>query len=137
MRIGISFQELQVLLIEDDEMSRVTVRAMLAELGVQNIVVIPDCKEAINMFDQNMAKIDLVLCDWNMPEITGLDFLKFTRNKRKGLPFIMITGRNDYDSVISARDEGVNAYLRKPFTIEDLKEKIIKVMERSRFGEAH
>lgn len=75
---------------------------------------------------------DLVLCDWEMPEMSGLELLQWMRQQPQyqKVPFIMITSRGDKDHVIEAVKEGVSEYLGKPFSPEGLSRKIIKVMGR-------
>ncbi|GHD42695.1 Response regulator receiver domain-containing protein [Marinobacter persicus] len=75
---------------------------------------------------------DLVLCDWEMPEMSGLELLQWMRQQPhyEKVPFIMITSRGDKDHVVEAVKEGVSEYLGKPFSPEGLSKKIIKVMGR-------
>ncbi|MBB5319698.1 response regulator [Marinobacter oulmenensis] len=75
---------------------------------------------------------DLVLCDWEMPEMSGLELLQWMRQQPhyQKVPFIMITSRGDKDHVVEAVKEGVSEYLGKPFSPEGLSKKIIKVMGR-------
>ncbi|KAA1175568.1 response regulator [Marinobacter salinexigens] len=79
------------------------------------------------------STFDLVLCDWEMPEMSGLELLQWMREQPqyKTVPFIMITSRGDKDHVIEAVQKGVSEYLGKPFSPEGLSKKIIKVMGRS------
>lgn len=76
------------------------------------------------------ASFDLILCDWEMPEMSGLELLQWMRQQPQyeKVPFIMITSRGDKDHVIEAVKEGVSEYLGKPFSPEGLSKKIIKVM---------
>ncbi len=76
------------------------------------------------------ATFDLILCDWEMPEMSGLELLQWMRQQPQyeKTPFIMITSRGDKDHVIEAVKEGVSEYLGKPFSPEGLSKKIIKVM---------
>nr|WP_297398333.1 response regulator [uncultured Marinobacter sp.] len=76
------------------------------------------------------ANFDLVLCDWEMPEMSGLELLQWMRQQPQfeKVPFIMITSRGDKDHVVEAVKEGVSEYLGKPFSPEGLSRKIIKVM---------
>ncbi|MBY6033769.1 response regulator [Marinobacter daepoensis] len=78
------------------------------------------------------SNFDLVLCDWEMPEMSGLELLQWMRQQPQyqKVPFIMITSRGDKDHVIEAVKEGVSEYLGKPFSPEGLSKKIIKVMGR-------
>ncbi|HET8802432.1 MAG TPA: response regulator [Marinobacter sp.] len=79
------------------------------------------------------ANFDLVLCDWEMPEMSGLELLQWMRQQPQfeKVPFIMITSRGDKDHVVEAVKEGVSEYLGKPFSPEGLSRKIIKVMGRT------
>jgi len=78
------------------------------------------------------ASFDLVLCDWEMPEMSGLELLQWMRQQPRyeKVPFIMITSRGDKDHVVEAVKEGVSEYLGKPFSPDGLSKKIIKVMGR-------
>ena len=73
---------------------------------------------------------DLVLCDWEMPEMSGLELLQWMRQQPQyeKVPFIMITSRGDKDHVVEAIKEGVSEYLGKPFSAEGLSSKVSKVM---------
>lgn len=75
---------------------------------------------------------DLILCDWEMPEMSGLELLQWMRQQPQyeKVPFIMITSRGDKDHVVEAVKGGVSEYLGKPFSPEGLSNKIIKVMGR-------
>ena len=75
---------------------------------------------------------DLILCDWEMPEMSGLELLQWMRQQPQyeKVPFIMITSRGDKDHVVEAVKEGVSEYLGKPFSPDGLSKKIIKVMGR-------
>jgi len=76
------------------------------------------------------ASFDLILCDWEMPEMSGLELLQWMRQQPQyeKVPFIMITSRGDKNHVIEAVKEGVSEYLGKPFSPDGLSKKIIKVM---------
>ncbi|HDZ36964.1 MAG TPA: response regulator [Marinobacter sp.] len=76
---------------------------------------------------------DLILCDWEMPEMSGLELLQWMRQQPQyeKTPFIMITSRGDKDHVIKAVQEGASEYLGKPFSPEGLSKKIIKVMGKA------
>ncbi|MEQ9545434.1 MAG: response regulator [Marinobacter sp.] len=75
---------------------------------------------------------DLILCDWEMPEMSGLELLQWMRQQPQyeKVPFIMITSRGDKDHVVEAVREGVSEYLGKPFSPDGLSKKVIKVMGR-------
>jgi CheY-like chemotaxis protein len=84
-------------------------------------------KEAQAMLEAE--KYDLILCDWEMPSVSGYELLNWIRNHPtlKDLPFIMITARNEKENVIKAMQAGVNSYVIKPFTIEGLIQKMAEV----------
>lgn len=76
------------------------------------------------------VRFDLILCDWEMPEMSGIELLQWMREQPQyaQIPFIMITSRGDKDHVVEAVKGGVSEYLGKPFSPEGLSNKIIKVM---------
>lgn len=88
----------------------------------------PDGRKAQGML--NRSYFDLVLCDWEMPEMSGLELLRWVRqhDAYQKTPFVMITSRGDRENVLEAIKEGVSDYLGKPFSPESLGKKIIKVM---------
>lgn len=88
----------------------------------------PDGRKAQGMLTRTY--FDLVLCDWEMPEMSGLELLRWVRqhDAYQHTPFVMVTSRGDRENVIEAIKEGVSDYLGKPFSPESLGKKIIKVM---------
>lgn len=76
---------------------------------------------------------DLILCDWEMPEMSGLELLTWFRQQVefKSIPFIMVTSRGDKDNVVQAIQAGVTDYIGKPFTQEQLTNKVTKALSRS------
>lgn len=76
---------------------------------------------------------DLILCDWEMPEMSGLELLTWFRQQAefKSIPFIMVTSRGDKDNVVQAIQAGVTDYIGKPFTQEQLTSKVTKALTRS------
>jgi two-component system chemotaxis response regulator CheY len=76
--------------------------------------------------------IDLVLCDWNMPGRSGLELLQQVRSVGLEVPFVMVTGRADKESVIAAKDAGVTAYISKPFSAAQLEAKMRAAVARAR-----
>lgn len=76
---------------------------------------------------------DLVLCDWEMPEMSGLELLTWCRQQDnlKGMPFVMVTSRGDKENVVQAIQAGVSGYVSKPFTNEQLLTKVKQVMHKA------
>lgn len=77
--------------------------------------------------------VDLILCDWEMPEMSGLELLTWCRSEEmhKGTPFIMVTSRGDKENVVQAIQAGVSDYIGKPFSNEQLVTKVKKALSRS------
>lgn len=112
----------KVLLIEDHDASRQLARAMLFALGLRNVVEAENGRSGIAAV-QN-GSFDLVICDWMMPEVTGLEVLKAVRQLYPALPFIMLTALNEANVVRAAKDAGVSAYLVKPISLNELQAKV-------------
>ena len=75
---------------------------------------------------------EMILLDWNMPNMTGIDLLRAIRAepKFKGLPVLMVTAENNREQIVAAAQAGVNGYIVKPFTAITLREKLEKIFER-------
>ena len=78
-------------------------------------------------------RVDLILCDWEMPEMTGEEFLRWIRadQQHASLPFIMVTSRGEKDFIIKAVEAGVSEYLGKPFKPETLVAKVTKALQKA------
>lgn len=116
--------DLKILLVEDEMTSRATLRAMLSEMGVTQVFEAKDGQTAKELIDLDAGMIDLIVCDWNMPNLSGIDLLKHIRSRHMAIPFLMVTGRNDIASVMTAKETGVSGYIRKPFSVKELDVKI-------------
>ncbi|WP_148864468.1 response regulator [Marinobacter fonticola] len=122
---------LKALVVDDASFVRDLVkRTVRNRFPVIEITEAPNGKKA--QFMMTKTSFDLVLCDWEMPEMSGLELLRWMRqqDRFKSCPFIMITSRGDKTHVIEAVQEGVSEYLGKPFSPDGLSKKIIKVMGR-------
>src|SRR5690606_9562471 len=120
---------LNVLLIEDDDECRDILKFFMSELGIGDIVEKTNGQDALAFMDANPHWRGLVLCDWNMPKMSGASFYRQVKNSHPELPFIMVTGRNDEDSVYFAKDHGIFAYLLKPVSLDELGRKLRRVAE--------
>jgi DNA-binding response OmpR family regulator len=78
-------------------------------------------------------RVDLILCDWEMPEMTGEEFLRWIRSNERyaDLPFIMVTSRGERDYIVKAAQAGVSDYLGKPFKPEALVAKVTKALKKA------
>ena len=121
------FQQLKVLIVEDQAEARGMLKNMLSLIGVHQIFEASDGKEALNFIDDAFDFIDMIICDWNMPQMDGAELLRSTGEQ---IPFLMITGRGDKESVMHAKQHGVNGYIRKPFSSIQLEAKLRVLMHR-------
>lgn len=123
-------KQIKILIVDDFATMRKVIRNLLKQLGYENIVEAEDGVAALRTL--RSQKIDLVVSDWNMPNMTGLELLKAVRadEELKATPFLMVTAEALQDNVIAAVKAGVNNYIVKPFTAEVLNEKIVKILEK-------
>ena len=121
---------LKILIVDDQYSVRQMTRMALEEIGVRNILDSENGKAAFETI--SVQPLDLILSDYNMPEMDGLDLLRAVRGSAavRKLPFILLTGRGDRELVVKAAQAGVNNYLIKPFTSAILRQKIEQVMGR-------
>jgi two-component system chemotaxis response regulator CheY len=104
------------------------IRTLLNQLGFSNIYEATDGATALQKLRE--ANFGLVIADWNMEPVSGLQLLKDVRadTRLKTIPFIMVTAESKTENVVAARAAGVNNYILKPFTAATLKQKIVAVM---------
>jgi two-component system chemotaxis response regulator CheY len=122
--------QIKILVVDDFATMRKVVRNLLKQGGYENIAEAEDGVTALKVLKSQ--KIDLVISDWNMPNMTGLELLKAVRADEdlKATPFLMVTAEALQDNVIAAVKAGVNNYIVKPFTAEVLNDKIKKILEK-------
>lgn len=118
---------MKVLVVDDFATMRRIVKNILVQLGYKNIVEADDGATAVDVLKQE--KVDMIISDWNMPKMTGLELLKHVRSTEgiKDTPFIMVTAEAQQDNIILAVKAKVSQYIVKPFTAETLGEKINKI----------
>ena len=119
---------LKVLVVDDQFSVRQMTRLTLQELGIRHIHKSENGKEGFQK--ATVQPLDLIISDYNMPEMDGLEFLRAVRGHQavRKLPFILLTGRGDKELVVKAAQAGVNNYLIKPFNASILREKIEQVI---------
>ena len=120
-------EDLRVLVVDDQPNSLHIIRDMLTSLGVRNVITAPGGAEALRQLRERGTGFDAILCDWRMPEMSGLEFLRTVRCDDTTIPFIMVTGTADPTSVLAAKDCGVSGYLKKPFSREELSRKLTAI----------
>jgi len=119
----------RILVVDDMGPLRAIVKGQLKDLGFTDILEASDGHRAIEVLKTEFLKgqpVELILSDWNMPVMKGIEFLKLVRaDKRLGpLPFIMITAESERTLVMDAVKAGVSSYIMKPFTSTMLEAKM-------------
>ncbi len=115
---------MRILAVEDNSAARNLLKNILTDIGIHQIFTASDGREAQEFLDEAHDEIDLILCDWRMPRMTGLELLQQVRTVFPEMPFIMITANADIDSVNAAMNYGVNAYISKPYSAHELEKKM-------------
>lgn len=123
-----TFEQSKILIVEDQDDTRDMMVDMLRHIGIERVSAVADGAHAIRYINRALGHLDLVVCDWNLPKKNGSDVLKELRLLRPDLPFLMVTGRRDMDSVFEAQKLGVSGYLSKPFSAKDFEQKLRKLL---------
>ena len=118
------------LVVDDFATMRKIVRNLLRQLGYQQIDEAEDGVVALRKLKS--TKYDMIICDWNMPNMTGIELLKEVRSDEslKAVPFLMVTAEANKENVIEAVKAGVSNYIVKPFTADTLSGKIDAVIKK-------
>ena len=121
----------KVLVVDDYPLTRDMVKSILRQLGFLNIASAEDGAMALHMLREE--RFGLVICDWNMPRLSGLAVLREVRaeERNKDLPFLMLTAEAYKENVVEAMKAGVSGYIVKPFTSQILSEKVTKVLKEA------
>jgi two-component system, chemotaxis family, chemotaxis protein CheY len=121
-------KNISVMVVDDQKSMRDLTKFSLEQLGFKTISEAPDGAAAFEAVKQK--PVDLIVSDYNMPNMDGLAFLRAVRSDPdlRKTPFIMVTGRGDKELVTKAAQAGVNNYVIKPFTVEILKKKLEAVV---------
>ncbi|MDE1151964.1 MAG: response regulator [Micavibrio sp.] len=119
---------MQILVIDDFQTMTALVRNLLRSIGFTNIDEARDGSSALEKIAEK--NFDLIISDWNMKPMAGIDLLRTLRTRGNPVPFIMITAENLTENVLEAKAAGVTGYITKPFNAHTLKARIAAV-----FGE--
>jgi CheY-like chemotaxis protein len=122
--------EVRVLLADDEPQAREYVAMILGDLGIRQVTQAPDGRRALAAFSETPDGFDLIICDWRMPHLSGLEVLKFVRASRPQQPFLMVTALSTLIAVEEAMAHDVTAYVAKPFTPEQLEAKVVVLLNR-------
>jgi two-component system chemotaxis response regulator CheY len=121
-------KNMNILIVDDYKTMLRIIRNLLRQLDFNNVEEATDGAEALAKL--RGGSFGLVISDWNMQPMTGLQLLQEVRadGRLKNLPFIMVTAESKTENVVAAKQAGVSNYIVKPFNAETLKEKIEKVL---------
>lgn len=121
---------MKILIVDDFSTMRRIIKNLLRDLGFNNTAEADDGKTALPMLQS--GGFELLITDWNMPGMPGIDLLKAVRAdpKLQATPVLMVTAEQKRDQIVEAAQAGVNGYIVKPFTAQTLKEKLDKIFER-------
>ena len=121
--------DMNVLIVDDYKTMLRIIGNLLRQIGFRNIDEATDGTMALNSMKNK--RYELVISDWNMEPMTGLELLKQVRAKgddNTNVPFIMVTAESKTENVVAAKKAGVNNYIVKPFNADTLKQKITSVL---------
>lgn len=119
----------KVLVVDDFESMRRIVKQVLNDIGFKDVSLADDGATALPMLKN--GNFGLLITDWNMPQMEGIDLVKAVRAdpRLKGMPILMVTAEAKREQIIQAAQAGVNDYIVKPFTPDTLKAKIEKIFK--------
>lgn len=121
--------DLNVLVVDDAATMRRIVRSLLRELGIKNVREAEDGEAAFE--NLKLQKADLVVSDWTMPKMTGIELLRAIRQDStlKDTPVLMVTAESKKENIMEAVQAGVTNYIVKPFNSKTLEEKLNKIFK--------
>lgn len=131
-QIAQEFRDIAILVVDDQPIARDLVRTILKGNGFNTILVAENGRTALDILMQ--ARVELMICDWNMPNLTGVELLRKVRAipQYKELPFLMLTAEAYRENVQEAMAAGVTDYVTKPFTAEVLTQKINTILSKKK-----
>ncbi len=117
---------MKVLVVDDFATMRKIIKNVLKQINIENVLEAENGKHALSILAGDT--VDLIVSDWIMPEMTGIEFLKACKadDNIKKIPFIMVTAEAQKDMIMEAIKSGVDNYIVKPFTPDKLREAIDK-----------
>jgi len=123
-------KNMKILVVDDFSTMRRIVKNILRQLNFVNIIESDDGSTAREVLQREQR--DLVISDWNMPKMTGLELLKALKadDALKHIPFLMVTAEAQQENIIEAVKSGVSNYIVKPFTAETLSQKINQIFSK-------
>ncbi len=123
----------KTLVVDDFATMRKIVRNVLKQIDITNVAEAENGKMALDILKKDPVDFELIVSDWIMPVMTGIDFLKACKEDDavRKIPFVMVTAEAQKDSVLEAIKAGVDNYIVKPFTPDKLQEAIQKARAKA------
>jgi CheY-like chemotaxis protein len=121
----------RILVVEDSPLASALIVQVLQTLGFDDILCASDGLQAWGFFEDGKL-FDLVICDWMMPKMNGLDVLKQLRASHVNIPFIMITAKKDDTAFAEAQFHGATAFIEKPYEVSELIDAVTQALQRSK-----
>lgn len=118
---------MKILIVDDFATIRRILKTILKQIGFTNIIQADDGTTALE--ELKKTAVDLIISDWNMPKMTGLDLLNYVRSTDglREVPFLMVTAEGQKQNVMDAIKAGVTNYVVKPFSAETITEKLEEI----------
>jgi len=124
-----SFRYYRVLVAEDDAQGSRLIALVLKNLGFEDVQMTQNGADAWELFNNATEPYHLIISDWNMLHLSGLELLQRIRKTNPHIPFIMITGRGKLESAVDAKTFGVTHFMHKPYSPHRLIQKIKTIFE--------
>ena len=123
-------REVQALIVDDSSVMRKIVERSLRQAGVESLVVLEAGSGVEGLEVLKAKRVDLILSDINMPAMDGLEFVRQLRKQQlaEGVPIVMITTESSEEHVKQAIEAGAIGYIRKPFTADQVKQKVLSLL---------
>ncbi|WP_135077266.1 DUF2336 domain-containing protein [Terasakiella sp. SH-1] len=124
------YAEDRVLLAEEDDNVRRQLENSLTELGFIDIRSVGDGETAMRVFEAERTPVKLMICSDNLEDMEGQEILEEVRDLDEELPFMLLSGKNDEDAIMEAKRYGVNEYILKPYSDEDLMKRVENIYRK-------
>lgn len=132
-RSKLRLAKVSVLVVDDDKAISNLIKNVLQNLGFGTVVVVHNAIEALDILEK--TPVDLVISDWEMPQMNGVEMTRRIRamdSNTRFTPIIMLTGHGEKQEIEMARDCGITEYIIKPFTAKSLCSRLTMVIDSPR-----
>lgn len=119
---------MRILVVDDASSARTYVIAMLKRLGIDQIVQVEDGSKALTLLKKD-SNFDMIIMDWHMPVMDGLETTAVLKHQGNKIPILMMSGKDKFEDIERVLQLGVGAYLKKPFSLDHLADKINFMIE--------